>query len=204
MKAFNALYKYGYLYDKETNQRILLQEGSDLTITINTNDILTEDPYNLKEEILSEEQLLESLHRRKYHYPIKILPAGKRLFFKISAGIKSKFHEPIECLFELILLEDLYGGKKANNDKYNLMNCKTTVVRCISNNLEFFEPVHAYSLSDAYSKTYDFYFRLYGKPSGNVRTKMMTEPDGDPEFLKKFLELERDKEKRRKTISITL
>ena len=96
MKAYAAKFKYGFLYDQETDKRIILAEGSKLTITVE-------------------------------------------------------------------------------------------VSKCISENLEFFEPIYAYSLNDAYSKTYDFYFRLYGKQAANAKEKIMEGRNGEKNFLKRLL-----------------
>ena len=187
MKAYNAKYKYGFLYDVETGKRILLAEGSQLTVTIAENDVLKQDPYNSSNAIIKKDRILTDLKLKGFKEAILLKKEGESLFFEISAGFRSKALEPIKCIFELKLQEDLLGARKFSDKDYDLIECHCVVITCISDNLEFFEPIYAYSLNDAYSKTYDFYFRLYGKQAANVKERMMDEIGKDPKFLKSRL-----------------
>ncbi|WP_163377803.1 hypothetical protein [Cyclobacterium sp. SYSU L10401] len=187
MKAYNAKFKYGFLYDQETGKRIILAEGSELTITVENSDVLDQDPYNHPYNPQKEEDKMSELKGKGYKEVIILKEKSKPLFFEISAGFRSKSHEPIKSLFEIQLLENLYGARKEFDKDYDLLSCHCVVSKCIFKNLEFFEPIYAYSLNDAYSKTYDFYFRLYGKQAANAKEKIMEDWDGEKNFLKRLL-----------------
>lgn len=72
MKAYTAKYKYGFLYDVETGQRILLAEGSDLTVTVKSEDVLQRDPYNYEHPTLSTTEKLAQLRKKGYKEVIKL------------------------------------------------------------------------------------------------------------------------------------
>ena len=188
MKAYTAKYKYGFLYDISTGQRILLAEGSDLTVTVKEEDILKVDPYNRPNATIPLHEKLDNLRKKGFIEAVELKRMGESLFFEICAGFKSKSRDVIRCQFEIILQEDLLGARKDVVKDFDLIDCPCIVIRCLSDNLTYFEPIYAYSLNDAYMKTYDFYFRLYGKPSANVKTKMKESVNGNPEFLKNGLD----------------
>ena len=75
----------------------------------------------------------------------------------------------IECNFTVVLNQSLFLLKKFKNSLYGIVYpCCCTVEKETIENLKHFEPVYAYSLNDAYMKTYDTYFALYGKPTTNI------------------------------------
>ncbi|CAD5257287.1 MULTISPECIES: hypothetical protein [unclassified Imperialibacter] len=187
MEAHNAIYKYGFLYSKDTGKRILLAEGSELTITVNPQDVLKADPYNEVNFPMVTEKRLALLKDKGFKEALKLKDKGEVLHFAISAGSKSKKTDKVKCMFAVQLHETLFGARKEPTKDFDLVDCHCTVVDCTSRNLPFFEPIHAYSLNDAYSKTYDFYFRLYGKQAANVKTRMRESPEGDSKFLKSRL-----------------
>tara|TARA_R110002096_G_scaffold365147_4_gene558489 strand:+ start:1505 stop:2098 length:594 start_codon:yes stop_codon:yes gene_type:complete len=187
MKAYAAKFKYGFLYDQETDKRIILAEGSKLTITVENSDVLNQDPYNHPYNPEKEEKKMSELKGKGYKEVVILKEKSKPLFFEISAGFRSKSHEPIKSLFEVQLSETLFGARKEFDRDYDLISCHCVVSKCISENLEFFEPIYAYSLNDAYSKTYDFYFRLYGKQAANAKEKIMEGRNGEKNFLKRLL-----------------
>ena len=187
MEAYNTIYKYGFLYNKDTGKRILLAEGSELTITVDADDVLKTDPYNEANVSITTEERLALLKKKGFKEAFKLKGKGELLYFEISAGSKSKKIEKVKCLFVVQLEESLLGARKDVTKDFDLVDCHCTVIECTSQNLAFFEPIHAYSLNDAYSKTYDFYFRLYGKQAANVKTRMRETPNGDTLFLKGVL-----------------
>lgn len=188
MKAINARYQHGFLYDTSTGKRIKLAEGSNLSITIEPQDILEPDPYNKPHSPLSAEERLFVLgNKKKFTEGITIKKKGEKLFFEINAGMKSQKTYYDKYLFSLTLQEDLLGARKEKDKAYSLVDTICTVDECLSNNLPLFEPIYAESLSDAYMKTYAFYFRLFGKGTANVKDKMMEEPGRSKVFLSELL-----------------
>lgn len=187
MKAFTAKYKYGFLYDTEKKERILLAEDSKLTVTVQEEDLLKEDPYNLSNHPISRAEQLETLAKKGYKEAVEIKSRGDKLYFEITAGVRSKKLETFKCLYEVILQEDLFGARKDLSKDFDLVECHCVVDKCLTDNLAFYEPIYAYSLNDAYSKTYDFYFRLYGKQAANAKERFMEEPGGNKKFLKEKL-----------------
>jgi hypothetical protein len=183
MKAYNAVYKYGHLYDSETGKRILLADNSKFSVTVNAEDVLAVDPYNHEFELRDPDSIIASLKEKKYKEASKVLPAGSKIFFDISAGSKGKKTERLFCNFQVQLLEDLFIARKEAGGKYNIMECHCVVEQCLSGNLNFFEPIYSYSVNNAYMKTYDFYFRLFGSPTVNARDEVRDKLNGKPGFL---------------------
>ena len=99
----------------------------------------------------------------------------------ISAGIKRKEGKThIECLFKVRLLEDLYIYNKKSEVKYaRFFNCHCIVESCLSN-FEYFESVYATSLNDAYTKTYELYFAMFGKSTCNAFDRFSINEDMTP------------------------
>lgn len=184
MKSIDAIYKFGNLYDRKTHNRILLEDGSDISITVNIENVMAEDPNlhpdNLLNSVEKEKEVKEA--QKKYW---KLFNAGKLLFFEISAGIKRKTGtEPIRCLFQLKLLEDLYIYNNRDEPKYaRFFDCHCQVEKCLTN-FDFFELIYAKSLNDAYTKTYELYFAMFGKSTCNAfdrffETSKLEEPVRD-------------------------
>ena len=169
MKIFNANYLHGKLYDVESGKRIILDENASLDIIVQEKYILEKDPYNVEAEIKSEEELLESIQKKKYAAYKKLAQVGDKLTFVIKAGKMGKGQVSIESTFTVVLKQSLYLTKRYENSLYGLVYpCSCVVEEETTNKLLHFEPVHAYSLNDAYMKTYDTYFALYGKPTTNI------------------------------------
>lgn len=170
MQSIEAIYKFGNLYDKDTKKRILIEDGASITVKLTPKDILLQDPNLKPDQLLStekkEEEVIASIKNEPYW---KVLSADTSLYFKISAGIKrNEKTEAIECLFKVRLLEDLYIYNKKKEAKYaRFFNCHCIVESCLSN-FEFFEPIYATSLNDAYTKTYELYFAMFGKSTCNA------------------------------------
>lgn len=170
MQSIEAIYKFGNLYDKNTKKRILIDDGASITVTFTPEDILLQDP-NLKPDQLrstkeKEEEVKAFIGNEPYWM---VLSADTNLYFKISAGVKrNEKTEAIECLFKVRLLEDLYIYNKKEDPKYaRFFNCHCIVESCLSN-FEFFESIYATSLNDAYTKTYELYFAMFGKSTCNA------------------------------------
>lgn len=188
MKAYTAKYQHGFIYDQQTGKRLLIANGSDLTVTVMEKDLLDQDPYNEPLIPSNVDEKLINLKDKGYIEGLKIMSKGEALYFEISAGFKGKKEDRNIYQFVIVLQEDLFGARKSSGKDYDLIDCKCIIKECRTENLEFFEEIHSYSLNDAYMKTYDFYFRLFGKPSANVKMKMMKHVNGDREFLKKALD----------------
>ena len=170
MQSIEVIYKFGNLYDKNTKERILIDDGVSISITLDPKDVLLQDPNLKPDQLLTAEEKeaeVKAFIRNKPYW--KVLSCDTNLYFKISAGIKRKEGtEAIECLFKVRLLEDLYIYNKKIEAKYaRFFNCHCKVESCLSN-FEFFEPIYATSLNDAYTKTYELYFAMFGKSTCNA------------------------------------
>lgn len=170
MKSIEAIFKFGNLYDKATRKRILIEDGCEVTISLSPDNILAEDPNLRPEKILD----LEEKRKEVYDFISKercwkVFNSGETLYFYISAGIRRKdLVEPIRCIFQVKLLEDLYiYNKKSEPKDCRFFDCVCLVEKCLTN-FEFFEPIYAKSLNDAYTKTYELYFAMFGKSTCNA------------------------------------
>lgn len=92
MKAIDAVYKFGNLYDRVSKKRILIDDGAEISIVLNSNDLLAEDPnlkpkkfHSAKEKQDEVNQFIIKEGEGKYW---KLFDLDKLLFFKISAGVK--------------------------------------------------------------------------------------------------------------------
>lgn len=176
MKSIDAIYKFGNLYDRKTKKRIVVNDGTEISIIFNSViDILPEDP-NLAEtvpllDLQQKEEEIKSfcakqIEETKYW---RVFSKGILLYFEISAGIrKQNIVEPFHYTFKLELLEDLYIYNKRKEAKYaRFFDCRCKVQDCFPE-FEFFEPIAANSLNDAYTKTYELYFAMFGKSTCNA------------------------------------
>lgn len=172
MKAFNAIFKYGNLYDRDTKKRILIEDGSEISITLNEQNILITDPNIKPQTLLNAEQKQNAVltwvgGSTKVW---KLLESDTLLYFQITAGVKKEnVTHRIFSSFQVKLLEDLYlyNKKKEANDA-RFCECHCLVECCINDSIDFFEPIYATSLNDAYTKTYELYFAMYGKSTCNA------------------------------------
>jgi hypothetical protein len=168
MKAFEAVYRHGKLYDQETKKRILIKEGAIAILVLQEKYLMNEDPYNKPVKCKNSDDLLAEIEGKKYYSSKKLAGINDKLSFVIKAGKNTDTKSNrIECEFTINLLEDLFLFQKTKETKYGLVYPCACVVES-ANSLQSFEPIYAYSLNDAYMKTYDFYFALYGKPTANI------------------------------------
>jgi len=187
MKNINVKYKYGHLWDIESGQRIVLRENAKFSISIDNSDIDYQDFINHENRGLSsseQERLIKSMdHFENFE---KILKKGDMLYFDIKLNLKNDAQERIECEFELILLEDLYIYTKNNwkEKEPKLFNCACIVQKETTNHLEFFEPINAFSINNAYEKTFTHYFANHGSPTCNVYDKFYEYENRTRKYLK--------------------
>jgi len=169
MEAINVIYKFGNLYDKTTKKRIVINDGTEISLVLNSrNDILPEDP-NLTDTkpLLNAEQKEQEVkifckkQARTTRY-WKLFTEGKALFFEISAGVRTRNEVKVfRYTFKIALLEDLYIYNKKSEPKYaRFFDCRCKVQECFPE-FDFFEPIAATSLNDAYTKTYELYFAIW-------------------------------------------
>lgn len=190
MKALNAIYKHRHLYDTSTGKRIILDENSEISITVQENSLLKEDPYNLPHRNLRTKEELISLIEKEGKFYQLFLEKGKKLYFTVSAGEKvkvdkkSKIQSTDEApeifdnikdmyLFEIELQEDLFWVSIDEDFKKPVVyDCACTVTKELYNRLKYFEPVYAPSLNQAYTRTFEFYFPLYGSANASIYNKI--------------------------------
>jgi hypothetical protein len=200
MKAINAIYKHRHLYNVDTRKRIILDENSEISITVNESSILKEDPYNPPHTIFrTREQLINQIKKENLFFRL-FLEKGSKLWFKVNAGEKVKkdkttrypsdeipekfVNNKDSYLFEIELQEDLFWvSNEGNPKKADVYECASTVVRECDNRLYFFEPIYAPTLNQACTRTFEFYFPLYASPGGSVYEKILVHPQ-KPVYLK--------------------
>lgn len=185
MKAYKAIIEHGKLYDQETKKRIHIHEGSNFIITIEERFLSSEDPYNVFEDPASPDEILARIKAKEYYRFKKLADRGSEMSFTIKAGKRhEKATQAMECCFKVKLNEELYLIQKSAGDTAGVVfECNCVVEEEITKRLNFFEPVYAYSLNNAYMKTYDSYFSLYGKPTANIYNHFYLHQNKDRLFL---------------------
>lgn len=172
MKNVKCVFKYGRIYDPESKMRIILDEDAELTIQFNDHDVLISDPNNKPFEPRMLEDRLEELRQSGTYSNYKILlPAGSVLRFSLKGGVVSKGLKTYPCQFEVRLIEELIGVRKTAKGAFGLVGTYCVVSREVGDQVPFFEPIHAYSLNNAYSKTFNYYFSFFGAGTANAKTK---------------------------------
>ncbi|MEM9686625.1 MAG: hypothetical protein AAF934_06850 [Bacteroidota bacterium] len=183
MKSIDAIYKFGHLYNRETRKRILIEDGAEVSVVLQPEHILKEDPSTAqkKKPIGSSTKILE-LHN-KYGFTIPywlFLQAGKSLFFNISGYVPKRYgDEKFFLEFRLELLEDLfiYNKKKDRPEMARLFPCKCVILECLTDNFEFFEPVFGDSLNKARTKLHELYFSRVMNPASNAFQEFFVDRD---------------------------
>ena len=191
MKVISTEYHNGHFWQRDSAtgvaRRLVFHNGSEVIVTVNSDkDLYSEDPQNIpytepENPSLADAKrasyfaaLTKKAEEKKGHYfeALRIMQRGEVLFFQISAGTvhTNGRKERIVSWFEVELLEDLYLTRKTRTGAGTVADCKCVVRRELGQRLAFFEPVYAYSLNDAYSKTYVLYFNIFGKGTTNVYT----------------------------------
>jgi hypothetical protein len=198
MKAINAIYKHRHLYNLDTGKRIILDENSLVSITVMEDSLLKDDPYNPPDKILrSREQLIAEIEKEHKYFKL-FREKDSKLWFRVNAGERVKKNKASRILseieeqelfinnrdaylFEIDLQEDLFWV--CNDLDFNnsaVYKCACTVVKECYNHLRFFEPIYAPTLNQAYSRTYEFYFPLYGSATTSIyNTIIVSDKRGD-------------------------
>ncbi|GAB3589595.1 hypothetical protein [Hymenobacter daeguensis] len=191
MKVISTEFHNGHFWHRDqvtgVAKRLVFHNGSEVVVTVNSDqDLYPEDPQNipcaeLENPSQADEEraayfaaLTKKAEEKKGQYfeALRIMKRGEVLFFQISAGTvhTNGRKKRIVSWFEVELLEDLYLTRKTRTGAGTVADCKCVVRRELDQRLTFFEPVYAYSLNDAYSKTYVLYFNIFGKGTTNVYT----------------------------------
>ncbi len=173
MKSILAIHKFGHLYNTETQKRILLEDDANICITVQREHILEKDPSiaQKNEPVDSKTKSIELHTKYGYITPYWLIKkAGESLFFKISGFVpKRNGDEAFLLEFRLELLEDLYiYNKKDRPEMAQLFPCKCAILECLTDNFEFFEPVHGDSLNKARTKLHELYFSRVVNPASNA------------------------------------
>lgn len=174
MKSIDAIYKFGHLYNRETRKRILIEDGTEVSIVLNPENILNEDlSITQKDKPLDSKSKAQELHDKygeKTPYWL-IRRAGESLFFRIKGFVpKRDGNEAFLLEFRMELLEDLYiyNKKKDRPEMAQLFPCKCAIFECLTDNFEFFEPVYGNSLNKARTKLHELYFSRVVNPASNA------------------------------------
>ncbi len=180
-EEIKAIYKFGNLYDQTSFKRILIDDGANISIIVDKNDLLKKDPNLQPEKVLNSEEKeneIKAFISKKGGKYWKLFKAEKSLYFGISASVKRQNgKEQFHFVFQLKLLEDLYIFNKKPEPKHaRFFKCHCLVEKCIDD-FKFFEPMYVMSLNDAYTKTFELYFAMSGKSTTNAFTRFSESPD---------------------------
>ena len=175
MKSHSIIYKNNKFYEQSTQKRIFPKDGATFVIAGDDNAFDAHDPLNIphkEDEILNSIKKLEEVKKIKHLEKYKLaLSADTDIFFNFSITKKKNESEPKYYRFRIKLLEDLYlhtcttweEGKKPS-----FHDCRCVVIDDLNRNVDYFEPIYAISLNDAYSKTRQFYFPNQGTAGASV------------------------------------
>lgn len=191
MKSYTTIFKNNKFYEAATGQRIYPKDGAKLLLASDNESFDNKDPLNLPHQLdqilnladkLKEIQAVENLH--SYHL---FYPANTHLFFKVSLSKRKTNYEELYYRFRLTLLEDLYLHFINTWKTYKpaeTFECKCIVDKVVFGNVEYFEPIYANSLNEAYSKTRQFYFPNQGTPGASIYKVIFTHNDLQLDFCR--------------------
>lgn len=198
MKTFNAVYKYGHLYDRDTNKRLLLKDDIKLVVVIDSEetDLYRVDPKNNPDDEgnqpRSAEKILEQIKDEHYNRVEKVANRGEYLYFTIKAGERDEQkRRSFNCCFRVQLLEELYMVWKTAsvNELGEFFSKDNQSCSCVVDQLEYgeidgryFERVYGSSLSDVRTLTYEMYFSRFGRSGVNIYKVLLSQPNerGEP------------------------
>ena len=177
MKTYNIIYKNNKFYDTATRKRIFPKDDGQFVIAGDNDSFGVHDMLNQPhEQILDSAQQLSEVKEiknlKKYRM---MLPAETSLYFDFSITKTKHANEQQRYKFRLELLEDLYlhsctSWKDAKLPE--LHDCRCVVLEDLRRNVDYFEPIYATSINEAYSKTRQFYFPNQGTPGASVYVVM--------------------------------
>lgn len=169
MIAKNVVYKYGHFYNAETGERLIIKEDSEMILLLPQakDSFLPRDLLQTPFETRTDQAITEQLEKKKgFKKCAKLLPPDSLLCFNISSGFEENGQKKrVQYTFELLLNESLFIYRTSAS---SLAECSCTVTRVVDQDMRFFEPIEAYSLNDAYMKTYVHYFNTFGKGTCNA------------------------------------
>lgn len=182
MKSYTIIFKNNKFYEVETGKRVFPKDGFTFLIAsdsecFDNNDPLNgpHNPQNIRNAADKLKEVLASENLKSYAL---FLPAKTHLFFKVSLSKKKNTQEAIHYKFRLTLLEDLYlyySTTWKDNTFAESLNCKCIVDVDVLGNVDFFEPIYAASINEAYSKTRQFYFANQGTAGASAYKVMKLE-----------------------------
>lgn len=179
MKSHNIIYKNNKFYDTVTGRRVFPKDGELFLIAGDNNSFGNHDPLNVahkSEDVFNSEKKLDEVKKIKNLKSYKrMFQANENIYFDFSITKQKSEGEPKHYRFRIQFLEDLYlytCTTWKENTLPELHNCRCVVIDDLNRNVDYFEPIHAISLNDAYSKTRQFYFPNQGTPGASVYKKM--------------------------------
>lgn len=174
MKAFRVEYRNGHFIDTETKKRIIPIPGAFYTITGKDEAFASEDEkLGLAESKSPDEKREWVLKSYGEGNVVKLLPAGKKLYFRVGNSKVVKGDLGKDYRFSCLLLEDLYLYKLKDKlakdpNNWRLVDCNCQLEDCITSNLTLSEKLPASSLNKLFSQTIMFYFSMQRSGSTNV------------------------------------
>jgi hypothetical protein len=176
MQIKDLIYKYGHFYDKNTGERLGLKDGAAIRIEASKNDFFPVSAVGKWPKEIFNPERKESIVKSEPNLANckKIYNQGTFLYFSISRRKNKKISITHE--FQVELLEDLYVYLKSDRKQDRLYDCACTVIANISNTIDFFEPIRAKSLNEAYKNTFVHYFENKGNPACNALDRFYEKP----------------------------
>ncbi len=174
MKVYNVKYIQGHLIDTNTNQRIILKQGSMYSINGEENSFSFEDSRLEKSIVLNSEQKSDSIKKsHKNTETVKILIKDTELLFRIGNSKTIREGESKEYVFSAKLLEDLYIYKTSKGDRkriesWRLAECQCQLLACVFGNLPMYQDLFASSLNKLFAHTVQFYFPFQRSTATNA------------------------------------
>jgi hypothetical protein len=176
MKSFNVIYRHGHFIDKETDKRLIPQQGSEFVIIAEPNSLLEfDDKLTVAKPMSSDDKKLWAFRQFGKGNYIKIADAGEELLFRVGNSKVAKGDESNRYILLCSLKEDLYLyllkgklGKRPND--WRLADCICELKECLEGNLLLSENIKAESLNKLFSHVVQFFFPTQRSGSTNVFT----------------------------------
>jgi hypothetical protein len=196
MRALNITFQHGHLYNTDTQERIIVKEGTNYILIFDKQEDIAIAKMKPPEKLLSGDELFHNIRLEKNITHIKKLAStGQHFYFhintenehEIAAGKKGKKASS----FRITLLEDLYlyACSDWNEDlrtNGKLYDCACMVDESKNSTLPFFETIYAKSVNQAIKLTHVHYFGNAGSPGKNAFLTICLSPGENAKTLEEL------------------
>lgn len=182
MKSFEVIYRNGQLINAGSKQQIHLVPGKHYFINGDDDAFLEKDFMDYNASALNETDKKNQIFSKyKAFNTEKILPTGRRLYFRVGLSKKTREDDDSEYLFEAKLLEDLYIKSK-DDINWSLCECQCESSNLVEGQLPFIHTIKGSSLSNLFANIVTHYFSYKRSTACNAfnsfaLTTNQTKPD---------------------------